>query len=151
VTPRPVTATAHCARTARHARLRAVRLPLLWKMVFDSILVAAAVAVVSQRAVPPLPSSAPDWVRACCRFIFCSLAAILRCVFFHLLALIILFILFLMLTNVTSHCWAFDARHRPSSRELLVFLNGVTLQVPALSRHSSIHSNNGFAIVSEHL
>jgi hypothetical protein len=63
----------------------------------------------------------------------------------------ILFILFLMFSNVTSHCWAFDARHRPSSRELLVFLNGVTLQVPAVSRYSSIHSNNGFAILSEHL
>jgi hypothetical protein len=56
-----------------------------------------------------------------------------------------------MFSNVTSHCWAFDARHRPSSRELLVFLNGVTLQVPAVSRYSSIHSNNGFAILSEHL
>ena len=30
--------------------------------------VAAAVAVVSQRVLPPLPSSVPDWVRACCRY-----------------------------------------------------------------------------------
>lgn len=30
--------------------------------------VAAAVAVVSQRVLPPLPGSVPDWVRACCRY-----------------------------------------------------------------------------------
>ena len=32
------------------------------------VTVAAAVAVLSQRVLPPLPASTPDWVRACCRY-----------------------------------------------------------------------------------
>lgn len=35
------------------------------------------------------------------------------------------------MTRSYSHCWAYEARQRPTSRELLVFLNGVTLQVVA--------------------
>ena len=38
-------------------------------------------------------------------------------------------LLIIAFTHPPSHCWAFDAQHRPTSRELLVFLNGITLQV----------------------
>ena len=88
----------------------------------DRIAVAAAVAVLSQRVLPPLPVSTPDWVRACCRYSHYSPETNGQ------YARVCVFLLLHSLMR-SSHCWAFDAQHRPTSRELLVFLNGITLQV----------------------
>jgi hypothetical protein len=48
----------------------------------------------------------------------------------------------------SSHCWAFDAQHRPTSRELLVFLNGITLQVSLVLARSLLrpHPKSNLAV-----